>query len=233
MRLAVATPFYSLTGFSPYISSLAHSLQLLDKSGIEWEYWDYSGDSYIDRARNMLVYKFYTSDCTDLLFIDSDLSWDAMGLVHLLRAPHELVGGAYPVKNKWDSFTESIIYDGNHAPVQDVKSGLIESNWLSAGFMRLKRSVIDKMYAADKNNWFYSVAGEHIPNLFECSVSPDHYRTSEDVTFCRKWTALGGQCWIEPRITFKHCGVDQHEGNLHEHLLLQCEIQRLTEATKG
>ena len=232
MKLAIATPFYSMTGYSPYITALTQTAQILCKTGVDWEYWDYSGDTYIDRARNMLVYRFFTSDCTDLLFIDSDLSWDPMGLVHLLKSPYELTGGVYPIKNNWEHFTESIIYDGNHAPVQDLSTGLIESVWLPAGFMRIRRSCIDRMYEAYKDNWFYSSAGEHIPNLFECSVNHEHYRVGEDVEFCKKWTDIGGKCWIEPRITFNHAGVKLYEGNLHEHLLRLIGEQRVINAVK-
>jgi hypothetical protein len=223
MKLAIATPFYSLYGFTPYIESLMKTVKMLKDAGIDWEFLDKCGDSFIDRARNCLVAQFMATDATDLLFIDSDISWDSMGLLHLLRSPMELTGGAYPFKNQWDRFTECIIYDKDHAPVQDGETGLIETDWLPAGFMRIKRSCIEKLIEAYKSDFFFTLEGEaldtnKVHNLFECKIV-NSQRQSEDVTFCKKWQAIGGKCWLEPRISFGHSALNTFTGNLHEHLL--------------
>jgi hypothetical protein len=229
MKLAIATPFYSLTGFSPYIVSLTQSLKLLDKLKVDWEFWDYSGDTYVDRARNILVHRFYKSDRTDLIFIDSDMSWDLQGFYNLLNSPKELTAGVYPTKNKFDTFCASVKYDENHAPVQDIETGLIEADWLPTGFMKITKSCIEKLYEEHKDEYFL-VDDEKIVSLFECYVNKSHQRAGEDVTFCLKWTALGNKCYIEPRINFSHCGLKQWEGNFHEHLSLQAEQFRITSA---
>lgn len=235
MKLAIATPFYSMNGFVPYISSLIATSKVLEQAKIEWEFWDYSGDAYVDRARNTLCARFYNSNCTDLLFIDSDMAWDMEGLCHILKSPMELTGGAYPTKNNYEKFTsDGIIYDEDHAPVQDEQTGLIETKWLSGGFLRISKSCIEKMYKAYKDNWYWETTKneksmqiqEKIIDLFGM-ITEDNLRLGEDVSFCKRWLEIGGKCWLEPRISFGHCGMKTWDGNFHEYFMAQATIERI------
>jgi len=247
MKLVIATPFYSMNGFAPYISSLVQTIKVLELAKIEWDFWEHSGDAYVDRARNNICARFLTTDFTDLLFIDSDMSWDPAGFVHLLSSPYELTGAAYPCKNNWDMFGEKLLYDDNHAPIQDPKTGLLLAQWLPGGFLLIKRACLEKMYTAYKDDWYYAADIKRAPemiegsnedpcrkviNLFECSVG-DHNRYGEDIMFCKKWTAIGGKCYLEPRISFGHSGMKTFTGNFHEHLIALAEEERIKKAFKN
>lgn len=233
-----------MNGFAPYISSLVQTAKILDAAGIEWDFWEHSGDSYVDRARNNICARFLTTDFTDLLFIDSDMSWDAIGLMHILQSPFELTGAAYPCKNNWDMFGEKLLYDENHAPIQDPETGLLLAEWLPGGFMRIRKSCLEKMYKAYENDWYYAADIKRTPgtvegsnedpcrkvvNLFECKVK-DHNRYGEDIMFCKKWKAIGGKCYLEPRISFGHSGMKTFTGNFDEHLKYLCEEERIKRA---
>ena len=197
-----------------------------------WDFWNLSGDSYVDRARNNICARFLKSDFTHLLFIDSDMSWNLKGLIDLLNSPFDLTGGIYPCKNKWEEWTECIKYDSNHAPVQEEKTGLIEVEWLPAGFMLISHSCIEKMVDAYKEDWYWNNNGtdkEKTYNLFECKII-DNVRYGEDVTFCKKWAALGNKIYCEPRIDFGHSGMKTYEGNFHEHLTDICEKEMVFKA---
>ena len=145
MKIAIATPFYNGQAHTPYVSSLAVTLKALTMAKIEWDYYDLTGDSYVDRARNTLCARFLKSDCTDLVFIDSDMSWDVDGFVKLLSSSYEITGGSYPAKNNWTDFTAKMVVDPvDNVPMGDAQHGLIEAHWLPAGFMRIKRSALEK-----------------------------------------------------------------------------------------
>ena len=106
MRVVIATPFYELKGFSPYIQSLQATIRLLGQCGIDWRFMDLSGDSYVHRARNTMCDTFLQDpDATDLFFIDSDMSWNPQAFVKMCLLPEEVVGGSYPVKNCWKAWT--------------------------------------------------------------------------------------------------------------------------------
>jgi hypothetical protein len=233
VKLAIATPFYGSQAFVQYVESLLLSCRVLDKFGVEWDYWTIHNDSYIDRAKNSIADRFYKSDCTDLLMIDSDISWDVQGLLYLINSPFELTGGMFPMKGAWDKYAGKIKVDEKGAPVQEEKTGLIEAEYLPGGFLRIRKSCIDKLTKAYQNNWYYDDAtGNKIVNLFEMSTI-DNVKYGEDGGFCRKWTAMGGKCYVEPRISFGHTGSNTFTGNFHEYLLRSAETERIRVAIEG
>jgi len=237
MRLVIATPFYGSQAYAQYVESLLSSFRVLDKLGITCDYWSIQNDSYIDRARNSFADKFLKSDFTDLLMIDSDMSWDVQGLLHLLHSPFDLTGGVYPMKGGWDKYTVRIKLDSKGAPVQDENTGLIEAEYLPAGFLRMKKACIKKLTEAYQNEWYYQDgkmpdSPDKIVNLFEMSVV-DHVKYGEDGGFCRKWTQMGEKCYVEPRISFGHTGGKTYEGNYHEYLMRSAEVERLRVAIEG
>ena len=57
------------------------------------------GNCHVDDARNQLAAKFLASDCTHLVFIDSDIMFDSRAIIQLLECPEELCGATYPFKD--------------------------------------------------------------------------------------------------------------------------------------
>ena len=174
-KVIIATPFYELKGFSPYIKSLTETTKLLTLHGIDWEFYDLSGDSYVDRARNSICATFLDDPwTTDLFFIDSDMAWDPHAFINMMFRPEPVIGGSYPVKNKWELWTSKPkVTDperGPHftgIPLPDG-SALLEAHQLAGGFLRVKRSVLEKFsefYALNKyrdTNPDPAVRKEHI-----------------------------------------------------------------------
>ena len=149
IKVWIATPFYEARGFAPYITSLVNTTRLLTLSGINWQFIEHSGDSYVHRARNTICAKFLEDfEATDLFFIDSDMSWDPMAFINMLTLPQLVVGGAYPMKNRWNTWTSHPVLrveDGKShligKPLGDG-SALLEAHDLSAGFLRIKRKAL-------------------------------------------------------------------------------------------
>jgi hypothetical protein len=231
-KLLIATPFYNSAGFAPYIASLVETTKLLTVAGVEWEYWQLTGDAYVDRARNTLCARFLKTGATDLLFIDSDMSWNLEGFNYLLKSPHEITGGAYPAKNSWEEWTaNAIITLPDRKPLTD-NEGRIRAVSLPMGFTRIKRSAFEKMEAAYPNNWYWSDISKTMPerekthNFFECPVI-DNRRHGEDIGFCRKWIAMGEYLWIEPRIKFGHFGGQEWKGCYNDAVDELCKISTI------
>ena len=150
-KVIIATPFYELKGFSPYISSLVNVTRILTLHGINWEFMPLDGDSYVSRARNSMCMSFLSDPyATDLFFIDSDEAWNPEAFMGILFRPEPVVGGTYPVKNKWDWWTSRpLIFDPEKNPHFMGKplsdgSSLIQATQLAGGFLRIKRSVLEK-----------------------------------------------------------------------------------------
>ncbi len=223
IKLFIATPFYEVKAYSPYCKCLIDSARVLWTLGLDFIFHTHNGDSYVDRARNTICAKFLESDCTDLLFIDSDMTWNLDAIGMMLLPPQEVVGAVYPMKNQWGHYGVALNTHENGSPIVDPITGLLSAEWVMAGFLRIKRTALEKMAEAYKDLAYQDPNADpanptrkYIP-FFELKLG----KSGEDITFCRRWKAIGGEVWVEPRITFGHYGIQVWTGNYHEFLMRQ------------
>lgn len=225
-KLLIATPFYELKGFSPYIRSMVLTIRHLIEQNIEFEFLDLAGDSYVDRARNTICARFLEGDYTHLLLIDSDEEWNADAIPKMLAADKEVIGGAYPTKNNWENYScVPLTLDGKQI-VGEVHGniGLPEAICVSAGFMMLKRSALEK-FEAHYPELCYADSSADPPDFttriyisfFECCRDKG-VRHGEDYTFSNRWRAMGEKLWIYPDIDFGHYGIKGWFGNYDKYL---------------
>lgn len=223
MDLIIATPFYEGRGFAPFISSLTATVRELTKLGIEWDFWSLSGHAYVDDARNEIATRFLQdSDARRLIFIDSDMSWDVPGFLRLMTADAPIVGGAYPVKNAWDRWT--CVWerdDEGHCVGRERADGggwLLAAEVVSGGFLKIERGAL-QMLAPHVKRYQTHLIGSDGPTEQEwIGFFTREHPHGEDISFCKRWQALGGKLWIEPQISFGHTGQRTWSGNLHETL---------------
>lgn len=100
-KLMIATPMYGgqCSGvFTKATNDLAMAAAIY---GIEVQFYYLFNESLITRARNYCADEFLRSDCTHLLFIDSDIGFnfkDVFTLLHLCEPGMDVVVGPYPKK---------------------------------------------------------------------------------------------------------------------------------------
>lgn len=245
MKVMIATPFYESRGFAPYITSLVATVKLLTLLGIKWIFHEHSGDAYVHRARNTICAKFLDDpENTDLFFIDSDMAWDPNALVSMLLLPDLVVGGSYPVKNRWDWWTShpTLKTEGVNSffagkPMSDG-SALLEAHDLAAGFLRLKRGALEAFQ-------------KHYPELrykdkssdpenqdrdfteFFMATRVDGVLWGEDMLFSKRLREMGMPMFIYPNVNLWHYGMKGWAGNFHEHLVKETEQSALTTIAKA
>ena len=238
-KVVIATPFYELKGFSPYIWSLAQTFKLLSALGIQWEFMELSGDSYVHKARNMICEKFLADlEATDLFFIDSDMSWNPEALVHMVMFPEPIVGGSYPIKNRWDGWTSrpqmseengKQFYTGR---ALSDGSALMRADVLAGGFLRIKRAVLLKYRDFYPDLWFQAPAADQEPGKdiklqrfteFFSSQTHDHVFYGEDHMFSKRMRDMGMPMFIYPNVHITHWGNKGYAGNYHEFLKKQVD----------
>lgn len=227
MKLAIATPFYSVTAFAPYIVSLLDSVRALDEIGIEWEYWQVCGDSYVDRAKNSLIHRFLKSDCTHIFMVDSDESWDYVGFARIVKAAIkgcEVVGGLYPCKNNWEFYGGVPRYNEDGFLIGHEEEGmrLIEMDCIPGGFLIYSREAFERA-RPNLNSYIAPETGESILEAFRCNIEAGGGRIGEDIYFQRRYQEMGGKVFCEPDVSIQHFGVKAWEGNYHQYLLKQKE----------
>ena len=181
--------------------ALFQTARALAEAGIASELAIFSGNCHVDDSRNRLVRDFLQSDCTDLVFLDSDLAWHASDFVKLLGYDREVVAGIYPKKHGDDTFPV-IMFEGE---IWSEADGLIEVKSVPTGFLRIKRHVLQRL--ADEAVHYNSRndANSAVACIFERQIIEGE-RWGGDYVFCRKWAATGGKIYIAPDMRFEHSG---------------------------
>lgn len=98
--LTILTPCFGGTVNINYTVSLIQTIQLFQQVQIPLGIEFCQQDSLICRARSNLVAKAMSEPrMTHFIFIDADISWQALDVLKLLLHNKNVVGGAYPLKN--------------------------------------------------------------------------------------------------------------------------------------
>ncbi|MDE3023061.1 MAG: hypothetical protein KGI54_14645 [Pseudomonadota bacterium] len=225
MNVMIATPSLDGNLSIEYVTSLLKTTVLLKDQQIDYVWSVVRGDCFIDKARNNLVQSFLDSSCTDLFFIDADQGWNEKSFLKLLHDSHEIVAGAVPKKDDDLCFNNpEMVTDEKLNCV--IENGLIQARHIGTGFMRIKRSALEKMIKAypERYNPGYKDQDIHYYGLFETQVR-DGLFWGEDLVFCKKWCELGEFIWIEPNIDFQHAGRKCWKGNFLEYLTQTCTVE--------
>lgn len=182
-----------------------------------------AGNCHVDDARNDLVRRFLETECTDLIFIDADVIYTPSAIGQLLSHNVDIVGGAYPYKDKSEEFP--IVY----LPGQDVKAekGLIGVAGIPTGFLRISRRAIEAAYkeAAKKGTWKVKGLGTSKFPMAEvfyrgvASAGDTLVRRSGDYQFCHDICKMGFSVFCDPNLTLGHLGLAQSVGNFGRTLM--------------
>jgi hypothetical protein len=177
--------------------ALARSREALSASGIQSALLILQGNCHVDDARNSIVRDFLESDCTDLVFLDSDVTWEPKDLVQLCSRDQDIVGGVYPYRREGGENMPVRLMEGG-----EVHDGLREVEGLPTGFMKIRRHVLETM-AAEAPWYFDKIYPTAL--VFNRSQPDEHHaRWGGDLDFCRRWREMGGKIYAEDEIRLGH-----------------------------
>lgn len=177
-KVFIATPCYGGMLTEGYHRSMMFTLQKLYQHRIPFQLGSLTNESLVTRARNTLVSMFLDSDCTHLMFIDSDISFNGDYIIKMLwdtlRDDVEIVTGAYPKKGiNWESIIDAV-KDGHTDPATienhninyvinfkddgevNLTNGLAELRDAGTGFMLIKKTAIEKIIKKYKRELQYT-----------------------------------------------------------------------------
>ncbi len=98
VKLFVATPCYGGMAHGLYMKSILDLQNTMNKYGIEVKFSFLFNESLVQRARNYCSDEFIRSGFTHMMFIDSDIHFNAQDVLAMLALDKELVVGSYPKK---------------------------------------------------------------------------------------------------------------------------------------
>lgn len=208
-KLMIATPAYDGKVNIQYALSLTDTKILLKSKNIDVVPLLTASGSLLVAERNRLLEAFWKSDCTHVLFIDSDLGWPAEAVYAMLSVNKEFVAGCYPARGASDMYLFRPVVDNNFKMTQE--NHLLKMNYIPAGFMLLSREAIKKMrdkfpelYFEPKNKY------QNNPDPGYCLFNTEVYEGEfwgEDFVFCRRAREAGIDIWVDPLIQFDHAGT--------------------------
>lgn len=228
-RLFIATPAYQGQVSAQFHQSMLRASYMLSKR-VRHTTQIFAGAGAPQLARNVLVSQFMALGYTHLLFIDSDIEFDAEAIPRLLAASHvqdhDVCCAVYPLKKYPLAFPVNFTSD----PVTvHPQTGYLQLRDACTGFMMIRRSVIERMMAAypERKCEFRSPAPEseapYEYNLFDFFIDDDGRYLSEDFGFSRLWQRIGGTIWADPNISLAHYGLHKYTGCLADVMEIQVD----------
>jgi hypothetical protein len=238
-HLVVGTPCYGGQVFSNFANSLLKLQAACAKRGLDLSINMMWGDALITRARQNIVTQFLDQPtATHLLFIDADIEFEPEQVFRLLDFDVDMVSAAYPTKKvDWDkarvmaqagvkdlkSVSLSYVVDFTDPKKIEVRNGFAKIRYAGTGFLLIRRQVLLKMMEHYPD---LKYSGQHLAQdpfkdspyryaLFNCFIEPETgIYLSEDYSFCRRWTDMGGEIWVDLDSRLNHVGPMIFNGNL-------------------
>jgi len=166
-KLFIATPMYGGMAHGLYVKSCLDLQSMMTKYTIETKFSFLFNESLITRARNYLVDEFLRTDYTHMLFIDSDIHFNAKDVLALMALDKDVIGGPYPKKAiNWRNVVDVARKHPDLEPkeleklvgeyVFNVVKGTkqfsvtepLQVMEIGTGYMMIKRHVFDKMQSS-------------------------------------------------------------------------------------
>jgi hypothetical protein len=205
MKLFLALPVYG--GYDPlFVNGL---MGLVRNPPCEMVVHPVIGDSLVARARNRAAAKFLASDCTHLLFLDTDLIFDAAQIARLISHGEPVVAGLYPKKQVELGWVCNLL-----PGVEMDERGLKPVRYAGTGCLLIERSVLEAMrerwpeleYDPDDGDepgvkWDFFSCG-----VYRCPETGLRRYLSEDWWFCQRVLDLGLKVWMDTQVILKHVG---------------------------
>lgn len=220
--LFIALPAYDFKVSLKLAVSLARFTQQAVHHGVAVQIGSICGCSVVSRARNLLAQDLLESECDYLLFIDSDINFEAEDIFRLMAwadDPRKGIVAAVPrVRGENKVYIADLDYDDNGELTMNGR-GLIRARRVATAFMLVRREVFVTMAAAHPEWAYYDKRSDrNLTAMFDFEVTEEGYM-GEDFLFCDRTRALGFEVWIDPSITLGHMGVQEYVGNFGNDVL--------------
>ena len=212
----MALPAYDFKVSLKLAVSLARLAQAAPQHGIDIQIGSVCGCSVVSRARNLLAKDFLESNCTDLIFIDSDINFEPEDVLRLMAWTSEpkkgIVAGVPRVRGEERVYIALLDYDENNELTMNGM-GLVRAKRVATAFMMVRRDVFETLVEAHPE-WTYhdKKTDRMLPALFDFKLTEEGYM-GEDFLFCDRSREVGFEVWIDPTIKLGHMGVQEYLGD--------------------
>lgn len=208
-KIFIATPAFDGKVTVPYACSLCDTRLCMAANGIDVIVRIHTSGSLLVRERNDLIKSFLETDATHMLCIDSDIGWNPPDIKKLVDFDEDFVAALYPARGE-KIFLFRGVYTGENKRMDVSEKHLLKMEYIPAGFMLLKRCVLEKMikFYPDLHYIPKDESLKHTEGhmLFATEIWNGEF-WGEDYVFCRRAREAGFTIWIDPTIVLNHAGI--------------------------
>jgi len=231
-KLFIGLPAYDFKVSLKLAISLAKLAQHAPRHGVDIQIGSICGCSVVSRARNLLVNDFLESECDTLLFIDSDINFEADDVFRLMawtaESGRDIVAGV-PRTRSTDMVYIADLDEDEGSLTMDAR-GLVKAQRVATAFMMIRREVITSYVAQNPTRQYFDGRLKKIvPCIFDFLLTEEGY-IGEDYLFCDQARDRGFSIWIDPAIKLGHMGVQEYEGDFGADVLYFMIVPTVEEA---
>jgi hypothetical protein len=209
----IAVPAYEHKMYAETALSIFCAAQFLAEKKIHAKMTWYSGAD-IEDVRNLFVTAWYDTqpEFSHLLFVDADMGFEPELIRDFIRFDKPLMGVLY-AKRKAGPEIVGIVPAGHS--IDDVVHGFIRADAVGCGVTMISREVITKMlevmpYLSDAmpSSLMQATPDMKLKRVIRCfdKIRNETMRLSEDMSFCYRWQACGGEVWANVNHKISHVG---------------------------
>jgi len=158
----ILTPCFGSICYVNYVYCLMNTIEVFKKYGIELIVEFCRNDSLVSRARNNLIAKAMNNPrMTHIMFIDNDITWDAIDILKLIVSEKNLIGGVYPLKRyNWESLLKDKQNEKSSNMIQkwidkknnsQFKNSISDENAIQFNMVNYNINYVDKILNIEKN----------------------------------------------------------------------------------
>jgi hypothetical protein len=196
-------------------------------------------DALITRARQNIVADFLTNEAaTHLIFIDADIGFEPEQVFRLMDFDRDVAAAIYPIKSiDWQKVGS--LATAGRAPLEsaalsymiefadpehiEVNNGFARVSYAGSGFLMIQRRVLLAMierypelrYGHDHKPKDKLAGSPWRSALFNCMIDEGTgVYLSEDFSFCKRWSDMGGEIWADLESRLTHVGTMSFRGDV-------------------
>lgn len=237
--LVIGTPCYGRQVTDLYAGSLIKLTLACQQRGVRLQVQMTGSDALITRARqNVVAHFLHIEAATHLLFIDADIGFDPDQVFRLLEFGAPMAAAVYPIKRiDWEKVGAAaqsgrgplhstalsyMIEFPNNGSIE-TRDGFAKVSFAGTGFLMIQRQALLSMiehypelrYSHDHKPNDKLAGSPYRSALFNCMIDGETGTyLSEDFSFCRRWTTMGGEIWADMNSRLTHVGAVDFAGDL-------------------
>jgi hypothetical protein len=190
--------------------------------------WRTTSGTLIAWARNTLASLALEQGHSHLLFIDSDIDFPPDLIRRMLAFDQPIVSAVCPHRildvQRFHAMSRafdepaaawarslSFVMELEHPPVE--RDGFYRAKRTGTGLMLIKREVFEtlrdtcpELYRPAAGSYYEHQGLRHVLQCFDPAYDENGVAMGEDVSFCRRWQAAGGELWVVYDDTVGHVG---------------------------